>query len=511
MKNTTPPSPTTQSQTPNPAQSKSPHISQSSAHTAKIDLKTDSIPKLFFYYFIPALLAMLALSTYSTIDGIFVGKKVGENGLAAIGICWPIFPAFIAYELLFGFGGAAIVGYFLGKDHAYRARLVFCSIFYFVAISSVFIGIVGFCFADFIITALTANKPISSEIKDFALAYIKVIFLGTPMLILHPLCDIFVINDKRPILASIAMIVGSASNIVLNYVFLFVCDMGIEGSALATVSAHLIGFVVLFSHFISHKGKLFFIPRFSIASIISSAKSGIPESIAEVSAAAVMLLFNVTLLQIAGDDGVKIYSIMMYCGIVFFTILLSVSQALQPIASFNYGAGNFARLKIAFLFSLAMVVAIGVGIYALFYGFDRYLVELFLQKEDSTLVQSSLVNSALAHSSLAERTIEAMSVYYIGYVIFGINIVCAIFLQSVQRTVSSFIITICYTILFLAILLPPLSHAYGIDGAWASYPLSQVCAFVVAFGVMCYEWRYGIFSGEIPSGATLWKRRKHRG
>lgn len=502
MKNTTPPNATIQSPNPIPSH----HTHQSSAHTAKIDLKTDSIPKLFFYYFIPALLAMLALSTYSTIDGIFVGKKVGENGLAAIGICWPIFPAFIAYELLFGFGGAAIVGYFLGKDHAYRARLVFCSIFYFVAISSVLIGIVGFCFADSIITALTADKPISSEIKDFALAYIKVIFLGTPMLILHPLCDIFVINDKRPILASVAMIVGSASNIVLNYVFLFVCDMGIEGSALATVSAHLIGFVVLFSHFVFHRGKLFFIPRFSMASIISSAKSGIPESIAELSAAAVMLLFNVTLLQIAGDDGVKIYSIMMYCGIVFFTVLLSVSQALQPIASFNYGAGNFARLKIAFLFALSMVAVIGMGIYALFYGFDRYLVELFLQKGDSTLAHSGLVDSGLA-----ERTIEAMSVYYIGYVIFGINIVCAIFLQSVQRTVSSFIITICYTILFLAILLPPLSHAYGIDGAWASYPLSQACAFVVAFGVMCYEWRYGIFSGEIPSGATLWKRRKHRG
>ena len=85
------------------------------AKSQAIDLKTDSIPKLFFYYFVPALLAMLALSTYSTVDGIFVGNKVGENGLAAIGICWPIFPAFIAYELLFGFGGAAIVGYFLGQ------------------------------------------------------------------------------------------------------------------------------------------------------------------------------------------------------------------------------------------------------------------------------------------------------------------------------------------------------------------------------------------------------------
>lgn len=469
------------------------------AKSQAIDLKTDSIPKLFFYYFVPALLAMLALSTYSTVDGIFVGNKVGENGLAAIGICWPIFPAFIAYELLFGFGGAAIVGYFLGKDHGYRARLVFCSIFYFVCISSIFIGILGFSFAESIITALTANKPISSEIKDFALSYIRIIFIGTPVLILHPLCDIFVINDKRPILASIAMMVGSASNIALNYVFLFVCDMGIEGSALATVSAHLIGFIVLFSHFIFRKGKLFFIPRFSFASIISSAKSGIPESVSEISAAVVMLLFNVTLIQIAGDEGIKIYSIMMYCGIVFFTILLSVSQALQPIASFNYGAGNFNRLKKAFGFSVFMVVIIGIALYMLFYGFDKYLVKLFLQKEGADFITSGLV----------EKTISAMNVYYVGYIIFGVNIICAIFLQSVQRTLSSFIITICYTILFLAFLLPILSQVYGLQGAWISYPISQICAFVVAFGVMCYEWKYGIFSGSIPSGATLWKRKKN--
>ncbi|WP_334083463.1 MATE family efflux transporter, partial [Helicobacter typhlonius] len=77
----------------------------------KVDMRKDSIYKLFFYFFIPNLCAMLALSTYSTIDGIFVGKKLGENALAAIGLCWPIFPALIAFELLFGLGAASIASY----------------------------------------------------------------------------------------------------------------------------------------------------------------------------------------------------------------------------------------------------------------------------------------------------------------------------------------------------------------------------------------------------------------
>ena len=88
----------------------------------KVNMRTDSIYKLFFYFFIPNLCAMLALSTYSTIDGIFVGKKLGENALAAIGLCWPIFPALIAFELLFGLGAASIASYFLGSKIKYRAK-----------------------------------------------------------------------------------------------------------------------------------------------------------------------------------------------------------------------------------------------------------------------------------------------------------------------------------------------------------------------------------------------------
>ncbi|RVZ97388.1 MATE family efflux transporter, partial [Helicobacter pylori] len=102
----------------------------------KIDLHKDSIRKLFFYYFIPLAFSMISLSTYSMIDGMFVGKKLGKEAIAAVNIAWPIFPGLIAYELLFGFGAASIVGYFLGQNKTHRARLVFSSVFYFVALSA---------------------------------------------------------------------------------------------------------------------------------------------------------------------------------------------------------------------------------------------------------------------------------------------------------------------------------------------------------------------------------------
>ena len=241
-------------------------------------------------------------------------------------------------------------------------------------------------------------------------------------------------------------------------------------------------------------GHYFLSLDFSFAAVISSAKSGLPESISELSAAIMMVLYNGALLSIAGSVGLAVYSVVLYCGIVFFTILLSVSQALQPIASFNYGAGNFARLRYALGFALIVVVAIGLMLYGVFYAFAPYFVGFFVDSSNE----------------VAALSVKAMDIYYIGYVLLGVNMACAIFLQSIQRTISSIIITICYTFLFIALLLPPLSEGYGLDGAFASYPVAQGCALLVAVLVMGYELGYGILSGNAPSGRTLWKRRKHR-
>ncbi|PAF52508.1 MATE family efflux transporter [Helicobacter sp. 13S00477-4] len=458
-----------------------------------IDLRNDPIKKLFFYYFIPSLCAMIALSTYSTVDGIFVGKKLGEEALAAISICWPVFPMLISYELLFSLGAASIISYFLGKNEVHRARLIFSSVFYFVIISTLVIGITLWFFVDHIALLLGSSE----NLKPLVVEYLKVIFLGSIFLVLHPLSDMFVINDKQPILAMVAMIIGSLMNIILNYLFLFVFEMGIYGSALATVLGHAIGFCVLLQHFLFKKGKLYFIRRFNFASVISSAKSGIPQSVSELSAAVVMLLFNTTIMGIAGERGVSIYGIVMYSGIIFFTVLLSIAQGIQPIASFSYGARSLERVRNIFLFGISVSVIVGIGIYFIFYSLDIHLVRLFL-KDDI----------ALRDPYLLEDTLKAMNVYYLGYILLGINVVCAIFFQSVQRTKSSFLITICYTLLFLVILLPILSKHYGIEGVWISYPFSQFLAFLVVLGIIWYETKYGIFSAGFIQKDLSCKKKK---
>ena len=446
--------------------------------TDKINLSKDSIYKLFFYFFVPNLCAMLALSTYSTIDGIFVGKKLGEDALAAIGLCWPVFPAIIAFELLFGLGAASISSYFLGKGQDHRARLIFSSVVYFASVSSVVLGVLLFVNVEWVAQLLGAND----KIAPLAVEYLRVLFLGAVIMVLHPLLDVFVINDKRPVLAMIAMIVGSASNIVLNYIFLFVWELGMFGSALATILGHGLGMLILLSHFVRRKGRIYLVRRFHLNAVLASAKNGVPQSISELSVAFVMVLFNHTLRALAPSESEAVnylatYSIVMYVGVVCFTILLSCAQGVQPVASFNYGAGLMGRVRGVFAFGVGFATLIGVVVYALFMSVDSLLVRLFLKE---------------GQDALLEPTLEAMRVYFVGYILLGFNIVSSIFFQSIQRPKSSFIITLSYNLIFVSALLLVLSHFYGVWGVWLSYPLSLACSSVVVACVVAYEYYRGV-------------------
>ncbi len=443
----------------------------------KIDLHKDSIRKLFFYYFIPLAFSMISLSTYSMIDGMFVGKKLGKEAIAAVNIAWPIFPALVAYELLFGFGAASIVGYFLGQNKTHRARLVFSSVFYFVAISVFILSMALLPFSENIARFFGSNDALLGMSKR----YIEIILMGAVFMVLHPLADVFVVNDKRPILAMVAMLIGSLANIFFNYLFIFVLEVGVQGSAIATVIGHAIGVLVLMQHFWFKKGQLYFIKRFSLSSVISSAKSGVPQSTAEFSASIMILLFNTAIMHTAGERFVSVYGIVMYNAIIFFTTLFAISQGIQPIASFSYGARNLERVKEVFVFGLKVAFCIGIVFYGAYYFLDEFLIRLYLQPSE----QDPL---------FMQETKRAMNIYYVGYVFLGMTLLCAVFFQSIQRTKSSFIITISHTLGFMVILLPILSHFYGINGVWVTYPIAQFLAFLVALGVTYYEIKKGVFT-----------------
>ena len=140
------------------------------------------------------------------------------------------------------------------------------------------------------------------------------------------------------------------------------------------------------------------------------------------------------------------------------------------------------RVRGIYAFGVGFATALGILVYAVFMSIDSMLVKLFLKSGQEMIL---------------EPTLEAMKVYFIGYIFLGFNIVSAIFFQSIQRPKSSFLITLSYNLIFVSILLFVLSYYYGVFGVWLSYPLSLVCSSIVVIGVIFYESRYGVLGKKV--------------
>ena len=452
-----------------------------------LDLSKDSILKLFLNFFTPMLLAMLAMASYSTVDGVFVNKKLGDDAMKAIVAVWPIFPAVMACSLTFGLGSASLIGYYLAKGKKHIARAIFSSVIYFMLPLTMLIGALLYINSEFVLQFLV--KDLSPHAKVMAIDYLEGIALGISAIMLHPILDICVINDKRPQFAMSAMFLGAILNVIFNYLFLFVFELGIAGSAYATVLGHAVGSLVLMWHYIPtrfrilflkrlalgflvsrilyKKGDLCFISVFNIALIPRVMKLGLPYGASEVSVGVVMWLYNQTLKGIGGEDALAIYSSVLYAGFNFFTVLLALAESIQPLASFNYGMRDKKRLADILRFYIKVELCISLIIYAAFFIFDEYIAMMFLKD-----------------ASLKAQSAEAIRIYFFGFIFLGINLIVAMYLQSLQRAFASFVVTISYTFIFIAILLPIVSSFYGLIGAYIAYPLSQICALCVSIAVL---------------------------
>lgn len=463
------------------------------SHTkGSLDLANDKIPKLFLNYFIPMLLTMLAMASYATVDGIFVNKKLGDDAMKAIVAVWPIFPITMACSLMFSFGGASLIGYYLAKNKKNIARIVFSSVFYVLLFLSLIIG--GLChfYADFIVNFFV--KGLTHEVHNMAVDYLRGICVGMFGIVLHPVLDICVVNDKRPRFAMFAMFLGAVLNIILNYIFLFVWEFGIIGSAYATTLGHIIGSAVLLWHYIESKhriillsfwkpslaekvrhfiiekkGDLHFVPIFRLSFVMRAIKYGSPYAASEASVGVVMWLYNQIIKDIGGENALAIYSAILYAGFIFFTLLMALAESIQPLSSFNYGMRKFGRLRQILRFYFYIASGLSCTIYLLFFIGDNIVVSLYL-KDFTLRLQGAW----------------ALKIYFIGYLFLGYNLLIAFYLQSLQQAFAAFIVTLSYTLAFIVILLPIFTHYYGLSGAWISYPVSQFCALCVSLVVLCH-------------------------
>lgn len=406
------------------------------------------------------ILGMIGLSCYILADTYFISARLGAAGLAALNLVLPIYSCIHASGLMIGIGGAT--RYTLDGGNGKR--------------SGVFghtVGL-GLLFGLLCISiGLTLHRPVVQalgaygEMEPLADMYLRTILWFAPLFVLNNIVLAFVRNDGSPQLSMCAMLAGSFSNILLDYLFMYPLNMGMFGAALATGMAPAISLSVLSFHFFNKTNHLLSLPRLpKVHTLLDCGRLGGAAFINEISSGLVLFVFNRVILEISGEIGVAAYGVVANLALVAMSIFTGLCQGSQPLISRFHGHGDEQKERLVRRYAIGTSFVLGSIVMLLALCFPHQLTALF----------NSAGNTELAQ--IAERGIR---LYFIGFPLAGINLAAAVCLAASEHGASSFTLALargCVVILPVTLLL---SAVGGMDGVWLSFPATEAITLVYAF------------------------------
>ena len=383
-----------------------------------INWKETNVPLLFCRIFIPTLLGMLLASTINIADGVFVGRGAGSHALAAVNIVAPFFMVTTGVGLMFGTGASIVSSVHLSQGRRKAASInvpqgFTVSVFFMVILAALIM-----LFPDTAARMMGCSDPLMPYVKDYMRWVIPSLPFGMLMSI-----GLFVLRlDGSPVYAMVCNSVPAILNVVLDYLFVFPMQMGIEGASLATGIAQVFGSLMIGVYLWRYARTIhFYKPKFTVKSIRLTmrnigyqVKLGIPSMIGELAIACMMLTGNFVFIRYLGEDGVAAFSVACYCFPLVFMIGNAIAQSAQPIVSYNYGAGLQARVTQAFRFSISLAFACGL------------LMTLGGMTESPRIV-SLFLSGATTAANIAQ---EGLPYFSVAFLFFALNMVCVGYYQS---------------------------------------------------------------------------------
>lgn len=422
-----------------------------------------SILKNFIKYVSLNIMGMIGLSCYILADTFFVAKALGATGIAALNFSISIYSVIHGTGLMIGIGGATRYSILKSRNKDMKANIIFTTCMKLgvvIGIVFVLIGIFGSTPLALVLGADMATLPLTKE-------YLSTILCFSPFFIINNIVLAFVRNDNNPNLSMIAMLLGSFSNIVLDYVFMFPFGMGMFGAAFATGLAPIISIGVLLIHFIKKKNNFKYIhSKVKFAYIRDIFGLGLSTFIVEVSSAVVLINFNLVILRLRGNLGVAAYGIVANIALVGISVFTGIAQGVQPLISKGYGLKNYELLGKVKNYALITSVSLALFMYLFMFLNSDSIIGIFNSEKNLEIAQ-------IAKSGLR--------IYFIGFFFVGINIIMAMYLSATERTRDAFIISVsrgCVIIVPLVILL---SRIWNITGVWFAFVLTECIVTVIAF------------------------------
>lgn len=408
----------------------------------------------FYRYVIPSIGSSMVTALYFVVDGIFVGRGVGVDALAAVNIALPFVILVISCTMMLTMGGATLTSISFGEGDDEKAKHIFKTTMMMVLIFAVLSIILGVGFTR----PIAILSGASDLIMEDTVVYLRFYSMFGIFYCLAMCLAVFVRNDGNPRLALWGMVAGAVINIFFDWYFIFPLQMGLMGAAVASGMGQAVACLILLSHFFMKKGKL----RMGFCRIKARLcwqimKRGTPEFVTQMNQTITILLYNILAMNYLGEIGVSCFAIVCYLMEIIIACFLGVSQGIQPLISYSYGEKNYASEQYYFRAGLRFNVILASVIYVFLFFFGGLIASIF--NSDPQLIS---------------MTQGILRIYCISFVLAAINIVFTTYYLSTKRTGKSILIAVARSFVLNSAFIFIMPGVFGENMLWTGIIVAEL-------------------------------------
>ena len=436
-------------------------------------LGEESISKVLFKLSVPATIGMVVQALYNLVDTIFVGRALGPEsvqGIAGITIAFPIQMIIMGIALTIGIGSASIISRSLGSKDYRRADIALGNAISAILILSALVTVLGSIY----IVPLLKLFGATETILPFAYDYTRIILYGTLVFAFSMTVNNIVRAEGNAKVAMLTMVISAGLNIILDPIFIFGLDMGIEGAAIATVISQAVSAIYLAHYFSSGMSSLNFhvgdlVPHPDV--FMETISIGASSFARSASGSLMIIVINNALAIYGGDIPIAVFGVVNRLFMFTFMPMIGIVQGLQPIVGFNYGAKNFERVVSSTALAIKVTTVISIAGFMLLFLFPSQLFSIFTTDQQ------------LIDAGRSATRIMVLAVPFVGFQIVGASIY-----QTLGKARPAFFLSISRQVLFLIPLVLILPQFFQLYGVWIAFPVSDGLSFLVTFVMLAKEY-----------------------
>lgn len=448
----------------------------------KVDLGKENINKLLISFAIPCVISMLINSVYNIVDQIFIGKGVGTLGNAATNVIFPLVIIFNAVAGLIGNGAAANLSLKLGEGKKEEGGKIVGSAVTVSIIFSIILSVIAY----FFLPKLVYMFGCTENVYQYAVDYGKIIVLGAPFMIIYSALSQLIRADGSPKYSMVLLVVGAILNIILDPIFIFTFNMGVKGGAIATVIGQIVSFVMAILYLRKVKSVKLEKELFKVdKSITRTLGLGLSSFITQSTVLALFVFMNNmmtkygALTKYGADIPLSVYGVISKINSLYISTILGISIGAQPIIGFNYGAGNYERVKEILRKVLTINLVVGLIFNIIFYLFPKEIVSIFITNSDPNYKLFLEFAVIICHSFLLVMGLNFLEMTT-SITVQSLGNVKKATMVSFIRQIILFIPIACFMAIYL--------HK-GIYGVLNAGPIADVITFFIALVIFYSEYR----------------------